>query len=223
MTQTLHRTDAQLKAAVSEELAFGTPGVDETHIGVAVNRGAVTLSGEVESWPEKQLAEHAALRVRGVTAVAEDITVRNSWPGANDTDIAREAGEALERCIAFPVGTVTATVHEHAVTLEGQVAWQYQREAAEHAVRYLRGVVRVFNTITIKPTASKTDVKTAINAALVRTAQSEGRHITVTVDAAGHVTLDGTVHSWSERRDAEGAAWSAPGVTDVTCNLRIQY
>ena len=49
MTQTLHRTDAQLKTAVTEELAWSTPGVDETHIGVAVNHGAVTLSGSSPS------------------------------------------------------------------------------------------------------------------------------------------------------------------------------
>ncbi|MGZ4533136.1 MAG: BON domain-containing protein, partial [Mycobacteriaceae bacterium] len=40
-------------------------------------------------------------------------------------------------------------------------------------------------------------------------------------DTAGAVTLEGTVHSWAERRQAEHAAWSAPGVTAVTNHLRI--
>ena len=223
MTQTLLRTDAQLKTAVTEELEWSLPGVDQTHIGVAVNHGAVTLSGEVESWPEKQLAEHAALRVRGVVAVAEEITVRNSWPGINDTDIAREAGEALQRSVSVPVGTVTATVHEHAVMLEGQTTWHFQREAAEQAVRHLKGVVRVFNAIKLKPIASRTDVKAAIEAALVRTAHCEGQNITVAVNPEGHVTLGGTVHSWPERREVKNAAWSAPGVTEITDELRVQY
>jgi osmotically-inducible protein OsmY len=101
MTQTLHRTDAQLKAAVTAELAW-TPLVNETNIGVAVNDGAVTLSGEVDTYPEKRDAEHAAFRVHGVTAVAEEITVRNTGLGVNDTDIAREASEALERSVVVP-------------------------------------------------------------------------------------------------------------------------
>ncbi|WP_433790823.1 BON domain-containing protein [Actinoplanes sp. CA-252034] len=224
MTQTLHKTDEQLKTAVTDELKWSTPGVNETSIGVAVNHGAVTLSGEVESWPEKRLAEHAALRVRGVTAVAAEITVRNSWSGVNDTDIAREASEALERCIIVPAGKVTATVHEHTINLHGQVTWHYQREAAEHAVHHLKGVVKVYNAITLKPVASATDIKATISAALVRTAQSEGRDITVSVDlAGGHVTLEGLVQSWSERSEVERAAWSVPGVTNVTNALRIHY
>ncbi|KUL41257.1 BON domain-containing protein [Actinoplanes awajinensis] len=223
MTQTLHRTDEQLKAAVTDELKWSTPGVSDTNVGVAVNHGAVTLSGEVESWPEKQLAEHAALRVRGVTAVAEDITVRNSWSGINDTDIAREAGEAFARSVTVPAETVTATVHKHVITLNGEVAWHYQREAAEEAVRHLKGVLQVFNAITLKPVASPTDVKAVINAALARTAQAEGRDITVNVNHAGHVMLEGTVHSWAERREVERAAWSAPGVTDLTNALEIHY
>jgi len=222
MTQTVHKTDTELKTAVAAELAW-TPGVNGTHIGVAVNDGAVTLSGEVDTYPEKRSAEHAAFRVHGVTAVAEEITVRNTWLGVNDTDIAREASEALERSVAVPDGMVTAAVHDHRITLSGQVPWHFQREAAETAVRYLKGVNEVLNGITIRPTASPDGIKDAITAALVRSAQFEGRHTTVTASPAGAVTLDGTVHSWSERRDAEHAAWSAPGVTDVTNRLRIQY
>lgn len=222
MTQPVHKTDTELKVAVTAELAW-TPGVNGTHIGVAVNDGAVTLSGEVDTYPEKRLAEHAAVRVYGVTAVAEEITVRSTWLGVNDTDLAREASEALERSVVVPYGTVTAAVHGHRITLSGQVPWHFQREAAEMAVRYLKGVTEVLNGVTIRPTASPAGIKDAITAALVRSAKFEGRHTTVTAGPDGAVALDGTVHSWSERRDAEDAAWSAPGVTNVTNRLRIQY
>jgi len=223
MTQTLHRTDTELKTAVTAELDWA-PGVNGTNIGVAVNEGAVTLSGEVDTYPEKRFAEHAAFRVHGVTAVAEEITVRNNtWPAVNDTDITREASEALQRSVSVPEGMVTAAVHDHTITLAGHVPWHYQREAAEDAVRYLKGVTAVLNTVTIRPTASASGIKNAISAALVRSARTEGGNTTVTADDAGVVTLDGEVRSWSERRDAEHAAWSAPGVTDVTNRLRIQY
>ncbi len=221
MTQTVRRSDAELKTAIAEELAW-TPGMDSTHVAVAVNQGAVTLSGEVDSYPEKLLAEKTVSGVRGVTAFAEEITVRGDWNDVNDTDVAREAAEALQRFVVVPSGMVTAAVHDHVITLSGHVPWHYQRDAAERAVRYLRGVANVRNDIRIKPTVSADGIHTAITAAFVRRARHEGSQTTITADHAGAVTLDGTVHSWSERRDAEHAAWSAPGVTDVTNHLRVQ-
>jgi osmotically-inducible protein OsmY len=220
MTHTTQRTDTQLKDAVTAELAW-LANVDSTHIGVAVNHGAVTLSGEVESYPERLLAQEAALKVRGVTAIAEEITVRSGFQGTNDTDIAREANEALQRSVDIPGGSVSATVHDRAITLTGHLPWNYQREAAGRSVSYLKGVRTVHNEITVRPTVSATGIKAAIGEALKRTADAEGRHTTVTADAAGAVTLDGKVHSWTERQAAAQAAWFAPGVTSVTNNLVI--
>jgi osmotically-inducible protein OsmY len=216
-----HRTDTDLKTSVIEELDW-TPGVDSTHVGVAVNRGAVTLSGEVETFPAKRIAERAVLRVRGVTAVADEITVRSDWEGVNDTDIAREAGEALDRCITLTPGTITAQVHDHRITLEGQVPWHFQRTDAVRSVSYLKGVRDVLDHISVRPTVSSAGISAAITAALVRTARAEGRTTTVSADENGAVTLDGTVHSWTERQAATHAAWSAPGVSKVTNNLHIQ-
>lgn len=216
-----HRTDSDLKTSVLEELDW-TPGVDSTHVGVAVNRGAVTLSGEVETFPAKQIARHAALGVHGVTAVADEITVRNGWQGVNDTDIAREAAEAIERCVTLPVGSVNAEVHDHRITLNGQVPWHFQGGDAARSVSYLKGIRDVVNHITVRPVISPLGITAAITAALVRTAQAEGRTTVVTADDHGAVTLEGTVHSWTERQAATRAAWSAPGVTDVIDNLRVQ-
>jgi len=221
MTQPLHTSDSELKTAVDDELAW-TAGVDNAHIGVAVMDGGVTLSGEVDSYPEKLRAEHAAMRVPGINAVAQEISVRNLWMTMNDTDIAREAHEALERAVDVPSGAVKAAVHDHVITLTGQVPWQFQREAAGRAVHYLRGVRDVANAVAIRPTVSTADIKNAISAALVRTARRDGKATTVTADAAGTVTLNGVVHSSSERREAERTAWCAPGVVSVDNRLRIE-
>ncbi|MBS2531725.1 BON domain-containing protein [Catenulispora sp. NF23] len=220
MTQTQQKTDGALKVAIISELAW-TAGVDSAHVGVAVTDGAVTLSGEVESYPEKLRAEKAVARVHGVTAIAAEITVHGRQT-VNDTDIAREAGEALDRAVDVPAGSVTASVHDHAITLSGQVPWNYQREAAGRAVRDLRGVTDLHNTVGVRPEVSATNIKTSISAALVRTARAEARDTVVTADTAGVVTLAGTVHSMTERRAAEYAAWSAPGVADVVNHLRVQ-
>jgi osmotically-inducible protein OsmY len=218
MTQFRGRTDTELKNAVTEELDW-TPNINSSHIGVTAEQGAVTLSGEVDTYPQKHHAEEAALRVRGVTAVAEEITVRIvSRP--TDADIAREAAEALDRAVDVPSEVVKAVVHDGRIILSGHVTWQFQREAANRAVRYLKGVTGVHNSVVIRPVATSDGIKTAISAALTRSAQLESQHITVTTHDS-IATLEGTVRSWHDRQAAGIAAWSAPGVTEVTNHLRV--
>jgi len=214
-------TDPELKTAVIDELSW-LPYLNSTKIGVAVNDGAVMLSGEVDSYPEKLQAEHAAMRVRGVTAIAEELTVRGKWQGPGDLDIAREATAALARATNVPAGSVTATVHDHVVTVSGHVPWNYQRESAARAVRSLDGVMGMHNLIAVRPTASATGIKTAIGAALIRSAEVDGRTVTVHADDEGSVRLEGTVRSWHEREVAERSAWFAPGVTAVINDLRVR-
>ena len=221
MTQTLRRSDSEIKSAVVDELEW-TPSVDSTHVGVAVDEGAVTLSGEVGSYLEKLMATKATQRVHGVTAIAQEITVRTPWSEINDSDIAREAGEALERAIDVP-DSVKAVVHDHVVTLTGTVAWHYQRSAADRAVRYAKGVTSLLNLVKILPVSMVSEVKSSITSALVRNARVETRNIRVTTEAGGVVTLHGTARSWSERGEAEQACWAAPGVTEVVNDLRIEY
>ncbi len=164
MTNTQHRPDTDLKRSIIEELDW-TPSVDPTHIGVAVSAGMVTLSGEVGSYPEKIEAEKAAMRVFGVTGIAQEITVRSAFGPGNDTDMARDAAQAIERITDIPAGSVKVEVHDNVVTLSGAVPWNYQRELAARAVRHLKGVTNVINVVQIKPTASAINIKDAITAA----------------------------------------------------------
>jgi osmotically-inducible protein OsmY len=221
MTQTLQVSDIQLKDAVLDELRW-VPSINATHVGVAVNEGAVTLSGEVDSYPEKLLAGQAAQRIRGVLGIAQEITVRSLWSDVNDTDIARRAGQALRFAIDVP-DTIHVAVREHDITLSGEAMWDYQREAAHRAVQYIRGVHNVINTVTLTPRVTTANIKSAIEAALSRHARIEGEHVTVTTDSLGVVTLTGRVNSWLERREAETVSWGAPGVTGVTNHLRIGW
>jgi osmotically-inducible protein OsmY len=221
MTQTHVRNDAQLKQAIVDELEW-TPEVDAAHVGVAVTDGAVTLSGEVATYPEKNHAEQAAKRVRGVRAVADEITVRSTWAVANDTDIAREAGEALDRAVDVPPGAVTASVHNHQITLTGTVTWQFQRRAAARAVKYLRGVTAVHDQVELRPSSVEKDIKRSISSALVRNAQIDSNHIEVTTGDDGVIILEGSVQSNAESRQAEDAAWAAPGVSSVENLIRVE-
>jgi osmotically-inducible protein OsmY len=214
-------TDHELKIAVDAELEWAA-NVKADSVGVSVHDGAVTLSGQVGTYPEKEAAVRAALRVRGVRAVADEVAVENAWGPRDDTDIAREAGAALERSVVVPKGSVKATVHNHVVTLTGSVPWRYQREAAWHAVSGLPGVTGVLDQVVITPAVkiSAEKAKSKITSALVRNAQLDANRVTVGVHGS-EITLSGTVSSWAERRQAEHAAWSAPGVTAVRNQITV--
>jgi osmotically-inducible protein OsmY len=208
-----------MRAAVIDELR-STPDIDSSLITVSVSRGAVTLNGEVSTFPEKRHAERAALRVRGVNAVAEQISVRDLWSSGTDALIAEHVNKTLAQAVDVPAGCVTATVHHRQVTLSGTTQWQFQRAACLRAVRSLHGVVSVINEIEVRLAFTVQDVHEAITAALMRRAESQGNEVVVTA-ADGDITLTGRVHTWAERHEAELTAWAASGVTNVNNLLLI--
>jgi osmotically-inducible protein OsmY len=210
--------DKNLREAVEQQLDYD-PAVQSKNVGVSVSEGVVSLSGYVETYADKIIAEKAAKRVRGVKAMANDIEVR---PPSEyiDPDIAADAVKSLERNVHVPSERISVTVKDGWLTIEGKVSWGYQKEAAEQAVRYLPGVRGVTNKVEIAPVASAADVRTKIEEALRRSAEVDAHHIKVDA-SGGAVTLSGKVRSWSEMKEAEGAAWGAPGVNEVLNLIEI--
>ena len=215
------KTDMQLQRDVQDELAW-EPNIRDAEIGVAAKDGVVTLSGYVATFAEKYLAERAAERVSGVEAIADDLKVKlPTMLQRPDTEIAHAVVNALREHIQVPDDRIKARVESGWVTLDGDVEWQYQKNAAERAVRYLGGVVGVSNRIVLKPRRVSTfEVGNRIKDALRRNAELDADRIVVEA-ADGRVTLKGWVRSYTERRDAERAAWAAPGVTSVDDKISI--
>jgi len=213
--------NSQLQHEVLAELEFD-PSVDATKLGIMAEDGVITLTGHVPTFSDKWNAERVVKRVHGVRAVANEIDVRlPSTSSLDDESIARSGANALNWNATVPRDHVTISVTNAWITLDGTVEWQFQKRAAEEAVRVLAGVRGVSNNIAVIPKALAADVKTKIEAALKRNAELDARKIQVNA-AGATVTLTGEVRSWIEREDAVNAAWSAAGVKNVLDEIRIR-
>ena len=197
------------------------PGLDAARIGVAASGGVVTLTGQVQSYADRFSAERVVKRILGVKGIANDLEVRLPVDATRtDTDLATAAVRALEWDVQVPHERITLRVANGWITLEGEVEWQFQREAAVRAVRHLLGVRGVTNLVTLVAKPTPGDLKVRIESALRRNAELEARQIRVET-RGGTVVLDGAVHSWAERDEAERAVWGAPGVVAVEDRLAV--
>lgn len=210
-----------LRKLVVDELAWD-PSLDESGIQVNVIDGSVSLTGTVKSYAEKLQAARAALRVVGVRAVDNHLAVR--LPDASPPDdraLFEAAQHALRWNILVPRERIQVGVRDGWVMLAGIVGWPFQRKAAEHALRHLRGIRGVINHIRLQPRVTPESVGEKVAAAFQRNAELEARHIRIQVHG-GRVVLRGTVESHAEREAAEQVAWLAPGITDVENRLEVE-
>ena len=224
------KTDRQLQHDVLAELEWD-PSIDAAKIGVAASDEVVTLTGTVSTFREKAQAEKVAKRVYGVRAVANDLVV--TVPGRLERSDAEIAGAlhavlspaeaavtALEWDPQIDEKRITVGVRDGWVTLEGTCDWKYQAEAAESHVRTLSGVRGVSNKIAVAASSRAADIKQRIEEAFRRSANIEARRLSID-STDGRIVLRGHVRTWTERNQAQAAAWSAPGVTEVDNQLLV--
>lgn len=217
---TTERTNKDLRKRVLDELDW-EPSIDSDDISIAVHEGVVTLSGPVPTYAQKRAAERTVMRLAGVKGIANEIEVRlPSEHARSDVDLAQAAIDAIERNIQVPADSVTVTVEDAWITLEGVVHWDYQRRRAERAVRYLMGVKGISNVLRVKERTTPGNLRERIRHALERRIDEEARRINVSVDD-DKVTLTGTVPSWTDRDDIENAVWAAPGISTVENKLKV--
>lgn len=214
--------DTQLQRDVLDQMEW-EPGICAAQIGVSAKDGVVTLNGSVSTYAQKLLVERAAKRVRGVSGIANEVTVVIAQGcEKTDTDIAAAAVNALHWDASIPDDKLQVTVRNGWVLLHGEVEWQYQRAAAEANVAGLTGVRGVTNHIQVKTNASPQGIRQQIEQAFQRSAEIDAGRIVVD-NEQGKVTLRGNVHSWAEREEAENVAWAAPGIVSVENCLKVVH
>lgn len=217
------KTDDELQRDVMAELSWDPQLIDvHAEIGVAAKNGIVTLSGMVDTYNKKLAAEKAAQRVKGVHVVASDIGVKLGPLGVRtDTEIAEAVRSALVWNSVGSQHMIQIKVDNGWVYLDGEVEWAYQRASVQNSIEDLASVVGVTNNIKIKEKKiDTTALKTQISTAFQRNAAVDANAIKIETSGS-KVTLYGTVRSWGEKKEAERVAWSAPGVTAVDNQIRI--
>jgi osmotically-inducible protein OsmY len=215
------KSDADLKKDVLTELSWD-PLVPEARVGVTVHEGVVALTGHLDTYAEKIAAIRAVERVGGVKAIAVELDVIPlGVHQRSDTEIAAAVEHALSWNTSIPQDRVKVTVEKGWVTLSGELDWNFQRRAVERMIRPLKGVVGITDNIRLRTLPIPVNLSNRIQDALTRQAVREARRIEITMDGSV-VTLNGHVHSWAERNAAEGATWSAPGVSRVINQLIIE-
>ncbi|MEO8763033.1 MAG: BON domain-containing protein [Ginsengibacter sp.] len=217
------KNNSELQKDVQDAIKW-EPLLNAAEIGVTVKDGVVTLTGVVDSYTKKAEAEDAAKNVAGVKAVVEKIEVKfsNSWAKKDDNEIAGEVLNAFKWNWQIPNDKVKVKVEDGWVTLEGELQWNYQKDAAKGAVKNLLGVLGVSNNIKIKSETHEAIEKMDIESALRRNWSINDDDIDVEVSGTT-VTLSGTVTSWYQKNEAEKIAWNAPGVWSVNNELIVEY
>lgn len=200
------------------------PLLHSAEIGVTVKDGVVSLTGVVDSYAKKMEAECAAKKVIGVKAIVEKIEVKfpNSW-SKTDVEIANEVLTALASNWGVPKEKkIGVKVENGWVSLSGELSWNYQKEAARSAVKYLPGVKGVTNDILIKADRHDAIEQHEVEAAIGRSWSVDDNDIQVRVSGTT-VTLSGTVTSWYQKEEASRIAWNTPGIGHVKNELEVDY
>jgi len=214
-------TDQQLHAAVRKRFEWA-PEIHAGRLSVAVAGGVVTLSGTAESAAEKHAAVRTAGEVQGVLAVIDEIAVPTAVGKVDDPEVAATVRAVLGSHPALGGERIAVGVHHQVVTLSGRVNSVEQRRAARRAAQAVLGVRAVIDELTLPPAPTASQTKARLIEVLGQAGAADVEQLAIHLD--GHVaTLEGNVHSWYERRAAEKAARSVPGVTDVRNKLVVTF
>ena len=139
------RTDEDVALSVRAVLDW-IAGLEEHAIKIKVEKGWVTLSGEVEDGYRSRIAEKNIVHMRGVTGVTNDIRIRGS---ASPLDIEYNIRKAIQRHTDRELKHVGVEVDEGKVILSGRLSSAIERSIVTGAARSTRGVKAVVDRLVV--------------------------------------------------------------------------
>lgn len=196
--------------------------IDQSKIDVASEEaGIVLLSGQVDTYNEKILAEEIAGRVRGVQDIINNISVVPPIM-KSDEEISDDVRKNLELDVWVDETKISVETIDGVVFLRGTVNSRIEKQEAENDARWMAGVVDVVNHLIVKPEMKIADAEIArdVRAALIKNTRLDLTEMNVDV-SDGVVTLTGEVPNFTQKRIAEFVSFSVPGVVDVLNELHV--
>jgi Predicted periplasmic or secreted lipoprotein len=217
----MKKSDTILEKEVSETIKW-EPLLHSNDIDVKAHDGIVTLGGTVDNYAQKKEAAKAVKNISGVKAVVDAIKVDLFFSAIrSDQEITSSVVHALQENWAVPNHMIKVTVKDGWVTLDGILHWDFQRKAAESAIRYLEGVRGVIDNIKIEAEIKNELQKEFVEKALRRSWLLDIDNIRVRVDEKT-IILSGIVESLFQKEEAERIAWNTPGVCYVDNELLVE-
>jgi osmotically-inducible protein OsmY len=139
------RTDSDIAAAAVHALTWNST-IPQGKVHVTVDKGWITLKGDVEWQYQRQEAERAVRRLLGVKGVSNLITVK---PAASPSDLKRKIQDALVRNAQIDADGITVEVEGSKTILKGKVRSWAEREEAERVAWLAPGITSVDNRISL--------------------------------------------------------------------------
>jgi osmotically-inducible protein OsmY len=140
-------TSEQLKSEV-ERILREDHRVDPHEVTVTVDGHHVTLTGAVDSVPEKRAARQDVESVPGVERVTDRMTVKNFEP-VPDGALVAAVRNALQRDAYVDDGAIEVYASGGEVRLDGTVATYAERKAAADVAWWTPGVINVENLLLV--------------------------------------------------------------------------
>ena len=120
--------------------------VPKDKVKIKIEKGWVTLSGDVDWYYQKNAAESDVRKLLGVMGVSNQIVIK---PSVQASDVQKKIKAAFERNADVEAAKIVVATDGSKVTLSGQVDSYYQRTLAENTAWSAPGVTQVHDRITV--------------------------------------------------------------------------
>jgi osmotically-inducible protein OsmY len=216
----LSKADHRIAEDIRAEVAMCRDVADSHSVDITVQAGVVQLAGSTETYSQKWTIGRAAGRVIGVREVRDYLEVRpRTAAPRSDGQIEQAAAAALHWDARVP-DSVSVSVTDGVLRLDGVVERFSDREAAEESVRNLIGLRDLVNEIRVAPIQAPANLQSEVEAAIRRRFAFACRFLGVSVDR-GVVSLRGNVPTFGTLDEVERAVQSIAGVKRIDNQLLV--